>query len=64
MGLLGREVIGKPCVVKTARTHYVGTVVGYMFKSGNYEVRINQTVKGTMKPGRTITVKGTDVYPV
>lgn len=57
MGLLGRDVLGRRVEIKTPRTHYKGEVVGYMFDTRNYQVKITQVIKGSIATGRIITAK-------
>lgn len=64
MGVLGRDILRKKVEVRRPKSLYKGEVVGYMYKTKHYQIKITEAVKGTIKPGRVITAKTEEVYEI
>ena len=51
-----RSVLGMQVEVKTPRQHYIGNVIGHLFKRNNYDVKINTVFKGNKRKGEVIRI--------
>jgi hypothetical protein len=53
--------LGRVAEVITPRTHYRGVVRSELFKSGSYEIKITEVIKGRKKVGQYIKARYSDV---